>query len=419
MSVAGTPNVAVVSSTGVNVAGSLTATSLKLPGGTAGQSLVSDGAGGLIFGNGKAYAISTINNLVAGSALVFDVDYSNVTYPAGVFTLRQLGAVTFSVNPTWSSGGTSKNTYTNGIASIINTQDISLTLGLSNTTFAINTATDSISIGGTVISGATLASIGIVNNAGGTYLIPSSLFSAGIQTISSPIQISASLTTGRGLFNTIGTSLTNNPYSPFDITFSGSWGVSSVPFFGLNRTFTWSSSVTGTVNSGNLRYTQVGNPAVTGILTTTGATSGTSPSLDGSVAYTISTTDYVGIGANVTSGTSTVSTNATIAAASKYYPLFYKTTGNSANPNFSVGDSYLTTNYTVGDGATTPTISSNYLWLAIPGATTSHTFEHVDQGYTLSDTPDATYLNQTIGGYTYQVYGFTNFSDALKIVTAT
>jgi hypothetical protein len=419
VSVGGTANVAVISSTGVNVAGSLTATSLKLPGGTTGQPLVSDGIGGLIFGNGKAYATSTVNSLVAGSALVFDIDYSNVTYPAGVFTLRQLGPVTFGMSDTWASGGTSKNAYTNGVTSTVNTQNITITLSLANATFAINTATDSIVVGSTVINGAALASIAIASNAGGTYSIPSSAFAAGAQTVNSPVTVSATLTTSRGQFNATGTNLTNNQYVPFGITFSASWATASTPFFNTSQTFNWNSSVSGTVNSGNLRYTQVGNSLVTGTLTTTGGLSGTSVSLDSGYAYTISTTDYVGIGSNVTSGTSTVSTSTNLAATTKYYPLFYKITGSSANPNFITSDSYLNKAYAVGDGANTSTSTTNYLWLAVPGTSTSHTFQHVDQGFTVVDTPDATFLNQTIGGYTYQVYGFTNFSAALKISVTT
>ena len=227
------------------------------------------------------------------------------------------------------------------------------------------------------------------------------------------------MTTTRGSFNTSGGNLTNNQYSPFNVTFNGSWASSSVPFWNTTQAFNWNSSVTGTVNSGNLRYVQVGNASVFGTLTTTGGTSGTSASLDSSFAYTISTTDYVGLGANVTAGTSTVSASATVAASTKYYPLFYKTTGSSANPNFITGDSYLTKAYAVGDGANTSTTLSNYLWLAVPGSTTSHTFQHVDQGYTVQDSPAVTYLNQTISGYTYQVYGFTNFSTSLKISVTT
>jgi hypothetical protein len=419
VSVAGTSNVAVVTSTGVNVAGYVNATSLKLPGGTIGQPLISDGAGGLVFGNGKAYATSTVNNLVAGSALVFEIDYANTQYPAGVFTLKQLGPVSFTMTDIWSSGGTSKNAYTNGVTSTVNTRDITITLGLANATFAINTATDSIIIGSTVISGANLASLNIATNAGGTYSIPSSLFAAGSQIVSGSLPLSATLTTSRGSFNTSGTNLTNNQYSPFNISFNGSWAAASIPFWNVNQSFNWNSTVTGTINSGNLRYEQVGNVSVFGTLSTTGTTSGTSSSLDSSYSYTISTTDYVGLGANVTSGTSTISTTATVAAATRYYPLFYKTTGSSANPNFITGDSYLTKAYAVGDGANSSSTTSNYLWLAVPGATTTHTFQHVDQGFTVIDTPAISYLNQTISGHTYQVYGFTNFSTSLKISVTT
>ena len=419
VTVGGTTNVAVISSTGVNIAGSVSATSLNLPGGTVGQPLISDGAGGVIFANGKAFATSLVNFVIPGSALVFDVDYANTTYPAGVFTLRQLGPVTFTVTDIWSSGGTSKNAYLNGVASTVNTRDISITLGLANAIFAINTSTDSIIIGGSTISGINLASLNIAANAGGTYTIPSSLFASGSQTVSSPITISATLTTSRGPFNSNGNNLTNNQYSPFNISFNGSWTAASIPFWNINQSFNWNSAVTGTVNSGNLRYEQVGNASVFGTLSTTGTTSGTSGSLDSSFSYTISTIDYVGLGTNITSGVSTISTTATVAAATRYYPLFYKTTGSSANPNFINSDSYLTKAYAVGDGANSSSTTSNYIWLAVPGATTTHTFQHIDQGFTVVDTPSISYLNQTISGHTYQVYGFTNFSTSLKISVTT
>ena len=419
VSVNGTSNVAVVTSTGVNVAGYVNATSLKLPGGNSGQPLVSDGAGGVIFGNGKAYATSLVNNVIAGSALVFDVDYANATYPAGVFTLRQLGPVTFSMTDTWSSGGTSKNAYLNGVTSTVNTRDISINISLANATFAVDPSTDTIIIGTTVISGANLTSLGIATNAGGTYTIPSSLFASGAQTVNSPIAVSASLTTSRGQFNTSGNSLTNNQYSPFDITFSSSWASSSVPFWNSMQAFNWNSTVTGTVNSGNLIYSLTDGSVFVGNLSTVGGRSGASPSIDSSISYTISTTDYVGIGTNVTSGTSTISTSTILSPATKYYPLFYKITGANANPNFTTGDSYLTKAYTVGDGANTSVTSSNYLWLAVPGSTTIHTFQHTDQGFTVVDTPAVSYLNQTIGGHQYQVYGFTNFNTSLKVSVTT
>ena len=66
-------------------------------------------------------------------------------------------------------------------------------------------------------------------------------------------------------------------------------------------------------------------------------------------------------------------------------------------------------------GANTSTTPTNYLWLAIPGSSVPRTFQHVDQGFTVVDTPDVTYPNQTIAGQTYQVFGFTNFGASLKI----
>lgn len=419
VSVGGTTNVAVVSSTGVNIAGSLSATSLKLPGGTIGQRLVSDGAGGVIFANGKAFATSTVENLLAGSALVFDVDYANTIYPAGVFTLRQVGPASLAFSDTWSSGAASKNAYLNGLTSTVNTRDITITLSTANATLAINPVTDSILIGSTVITGASLSSIGIVNNSGGTYTIPSSLFSPTSQTTAGPISVTASLTTSRGQFTSQGISLTNNQYLPFNAVLSGSFPVSLIPYWNVNQTFNWSAAITGSVSSGNITYTQVGNAQVTGTLTSVGATSGSSPSLDSTIAYTITTTDLTGIGANVTAGTAILTKNATVTAATKYYPLFYKITSSSSNPNFTTSDTYLVKAFALGDGANTSSVATNYLWLAVPGTNTNHTFQHVDQGFTVVDTPDVTLQNQIISGYTYQVYGFTNFNISLKISVTT
>jgi hypothetical protein len=303
----------------------------------------------------------------------------------------------------------------NGVTSTALISDIDIVLSLANTNFAINPGSDSITIGAFSISGANLSSLNITGS-GGTFTIPSTYFSSAVQTTTGPTSVSVNLTTNRGQYNaTTTSSLSTRPYSPFNVVFSANWPNTNIPFFNKNQTFNWNSVVTGTIASGNLRYTQVGNNANTGLLSTTGATSGTSISLDSSNSFTISTTDYVGLGANVTQGTSTVSTSITLNAATVYTPLFYKITNSSANPNFTTSDTYLTKAFALGDGANTSATPANYLWLAVPGTQTLRTFQHNDQGFTVVDTPAVTYTNQTIGGQTYQVYGFNNFNASLRI----
>jgi hypothetical protein len=181
----------------------------------------------------------------------------------------------------------------------------------------------------------------------------------------------------------------------------------------LNQAFNWSVSVTGTTSTGNLTYTG-------GIsLTSSGATSGTSGSIDSTSSYTLTTSDYYGAGLyGYGSRTIPSTVTGTVSAATKYYPLFYKINSSASNPNFTTSDTYLTHNYVTGDGATTSATTSQYLWIAIPGSS-SHTFAYTFLGSQVGQSPAVTFTGQTISGYTYNVYGFTNFSAATLLYTVT
>jgi hypothetical protein len=111
--------------------------------------------------------------------------------------------------------------------------------------------------------------------------------------------------------------------------------------------------------------------------------------------------------------TSTV--NGTVSPATKYYPLFWKITSSSSVPTFTTSDSHNTSNYALGQGATTSTTATDYLWLATP-TSASHTFKHVFLGSDIVDIPDVT-ASTTISGQAYKLWGFTNFSQAASIVT--
>jgi hypothetical protein len=366
-------------------------------------------------GNFHACVVSNVSNIVAGSALEIISDYTNTDYPAGVFTINQLGPVTITMTDAWESGGTSKDAYTNYLNGIINTQNVSVTFGIANATFDIKT-TDTITIGSATITGANIVALGITGN-GGTYTIPSSYFNSAAQTATSET-VSVNLSTSRGVYSATGNTLTTNQPIPFNITaFSGSFPSSSVPYWNVNQAFTWTATKTtgATVVSGNLTYANVSS-SVSGSLTSSGATSGSSPSLDSTLSYSISSSDYIGSGA-YGAGTRTMSSTVTgvVNAATKYYPLFWKTTTNSSIPTFSTSDSHNSNNYATGQGANTSTTASNYTWLATPN-TTTHTFKHVFLGSDIVDVPDVTGTT-TIAGQTYSVWGFTNFSQVTTIVT--
>ena len=386
---------------------------LYIGGGTSGKVLTTNGSGNLSWTNYQACVQSTVTNIVAGGEIQIAVDYSNVSYPAGVFTVNQLGPVVFTTTDSWSTGGTSKNAYANYVSNSINTQNVSITLSLANATFNVN-ASDSITIGTSTITGANLTGLNI-SGTGGTYTIPSSYLNNTTQTQGSDA-VNISLTTSRGVKTSTGTGLTNIQPVPFVVnSLTGNFASSSVPYWDLNQAINWSASITGTVVSGNVTYSGGAN----GTLTTSGATSGSSSLVDSTLSYTITSTDYTGAGLSG-AGTRTTPTTVTgsVTPATKYYPAFYKITSNNSNPNFSTSDSYYTSNYALGQGVNTSSTPTDYAWIAIPGNAT-HTFQFVFLASNIAITPDQTFSNQSIYGQTYSVYGFTNSSAPVFIYTLT
>ena len=361
----------------------------------------------------QAFVKSDITEITAGSSITITSDYANTSYPAGVFTISQLGPLTLSVTDIWASGASSKNAYSNYAAGTINTQNISITLSVGNATFDVHSS-DTITIGSGTVTGANLTGLGITGT-GGTYTIPSSYFSSTYQTQAS-VTVAVNLTTSRGAKTSSGTTLTNIQAIPFAVNaLTGSFTSSTVPFWSLNQTFSWNASVTGTVASGNVAY----SGGSSGSLTSSGATSGTSPSLDSTLSYTISSSDYRGAGL-YGAGTRTIpsTVSGTISAATTYYPLFHKITSSSANPNFTTSDTYNPYAFSVGQGATTNSTPTDYLWIATP-TSTAHTFVFDFLGAQVGIDPDVSYTSQTISGYTYNVYGFTNASTPTLIYTKT
>ena len=402
---------------------------LNISGGTSGYILSTDGSGNLnwvsagnaLQSSGGLSIVSTISNIVAGSAIDISVSYADANFPGGTYTIAQLGPVTLSATDIWYTGSTSKNAYANFIASSVNTQNVNVTFTLTNATFNVQSS-DYINIGSSNVTGANLVALNITAN--GTYTIPSAYLTAANTQTNSTVAVNARITTSRGVFTATGTSLTNNQPVPFNVTaLSGSFGSATVPYFSLNQTFNWNATSTSgaTVASGNVTYANTVN-SISGSLTSVGATSGTSVSLDSTMNYTITSSDYFGSGQyGAGSRTMTATINGTVTAATKYYPLFYQITSSNQVPSFTTSTTRLSANVAIGTSATTSATPSYYLWMATPSTNlgvlsgANRTFKHVFLGSDIVDTPDVA-SETTISGQSYNIYGFTNFSVATPIL---
>jgi len=362
-------------------------------------------------GAGNVSVTSNIETLIPGSTISIGVDFTNTNYPGGIFTVFQQQPITVNTKVIWSTLNSNvKDAYLDFTSNTINSKDIDFSINISNAVFSIS-STDDITIANSIVTGNDLKNLGISSN--GTYKISSSLLGTNAEIVSN-VALTANLTTDRGQIHVANVYLFNTQPTPFAVTsITANWVSGSVPFWNTNQSFTWSAQVVGSATSGTVSYTGATN----GTLTTSGAVSGTSPVLDSTQSYTVQSSNYRGSGLHG-AGTTTIGTpvSRTISAATRYYPLFYKTTGNSSNPNFTTSDSYLTSQYALGQGADTGTDPTKYLWLAIPGSA-AHTFAYIIFQTQAVVPPDQTYLNQTIGGQQYNVYGFTKSSLVTKIFT--
>ena len=358
------------------------------------------------------FVTSNISNVVAGSTVAVVADYANATYPGGVFTITQLGPVSLSMTDVWKeTGSATKNAYANYLANTVNVNNVNVTFTLANATFSVQSS-DYILIGSANITGANLTGLNITGNSG-TYTIPSSYIGNTVETTTTST-VSAHLTTSRGVYSATGTTLTATQPVAFTVnSVTGSFPSSSVPYFNVNQAFNWSVNITGTASAGNLTY----NSGVS--LTSTGATSGTSGSIDSTVGYTLTTSDFYGAGLNGYGSRTIPSTvTGTVSAATIYYPVFYKTTSSASVPSFTTSDSHNANNYALGQGANTTSTTSNYTWIATPN-NTAHTWGYTFLGSVVGQDPAVSGTSITISGQTYTVYGFTNFSAVTFLYTLT
>jgi hypothetical protein len=418
---------------------------LHVTGGTTNYVLAAkDNLGNLQYANVANYFLvnTNISTVVAGSTLAFTVDYANTQYPGGIYTLQQLGPVSMSISDQWSiSGsnvGTTKNAYANFVATQVNTANVTITFTLANANFSLQT-TDTLTIGSTVLNNSSSPNLrtllsSIDGRSSGTVTIPNTSLNAnvnanGLVTVTNAVSVNLTNSrgsTGAGVTTASGTSLVATAPTAYSVnSISGTFPSSSIPYWNLNQTFNWSVATTGTTSAGNLTYS--GGAISTTSLSSTGGASGTSGSIDSTSSYTITTNDYYGLGLNgYGNRTIPATVNGTVNAATKYYPLFWKTTATSALPTFTVSDTRNSSNYALGQGAITSTTASNYLWLAIPNLPSngtglvSRTFKHVFGGFDIVDTPTVTGTQSIASGgqsYNYSIYGFSGFTTASNIIT--
>lgn len=395
---------------------------IRITGGNPGEVLTTDGAGNLSWapggaGGGQVFVTSNVTSLVAGQPLLVASDFANLTYPGGVFTIYQpAGAPSIAMTNQWASGGTSKQAF--NANSTVNTQNVSVTLTATNTSFNVQ-ASDTINIGASVVTGANLTGLGI-SGTGGTYTIPSTFFSPSIQTDAST-SVSATLTTLGGALSATGNTLTTIAGAAFNFTSTtGAFASTNIPYFSSSQTVNWTTNgVVGTVTGGTVEVKQ--GAAVITTLTSSGAVSGTSAAIDSSLSGLTIVATYtgtpVGGGAPSTVGPKT----STLTTATTYQPLFHKITASAANPNFTTSDAFIASQFVPGptQGATTSATTTNYLWLAIPTASVQPQFKFDQPPFVgITVTADATFNNVNISGVTYNLYGFTNFSQAVFLYTA-
>jgi hypothetical protein len=285
---------------------------------------------------------------------------------------------------------------------------------LTNSTFNIQDG-DYINIAGvTNLSGTFLRNTLGLSGTGGTYTLSSTHFSSAIQ-IRSSTAITYSLTTNRSVRTGSGTTLSGTAPTVFNVSsITANWATNPVKFWLTSQAFNWSLAVTGSSVAGTTSYTGGG----TATLTTSGSTAGSSAAIDSTLSYTLSTQDYSGTGLNGAGTATSANRTVTRGPASVYYPLFWKITQSGSNPSISTSDSHNNSAFAVGQTVMTTATPADYTWIATP-TSAARTFKYIFLGSDVVLTPTVSYTNQSISGYTYNVYGFTNFSAATTIYVVT
>jgi hypothetical protein len=418
-----------VTAASANVAGNVTASNVSASGNITAGKFIGDGS--LLSNVNKPVLVtSNISSLQAGVPLLVAADFANIVYTGGIFTLYQpVTGMAITATNYWSqSVNTYKNQYTNYANSVVNTSNIKISLSAVGGTFNVQSS-DQIVVGPSAITGANLLGLGI-GGTGGTYDIPSTLFSSAVQT-SASVTVTAALTTqnanGSSQQSTVGTVLTTIAPTPFAFTgISGSWPNANVvgsPVQSLN----WSASgITGTVVTGNVTLT--GSSNIT--LSANTSTSGTSTPITSNTGPYNITAVYSGTGLNG-AGTTTITQVGSVVPATVIQPLYWKVTTGLSDPMFTASDLHYDTQFSTAaspsQGAFTSSNTSETLWIAIPGTSwvlpdtwpptnSPNLVPRFDQPpfNGIVCIPNVSFTN-TINGVQYTAYAFDNFNQSVFI----
>lgn len=338
---------------------------LQIGNGNAGQYLQTDGAGNLVWANaaggGGGNGSITLTSNIAAVTAGWPIKVSELT--PGSFVIYQEPPQSLTLTSVWvSTGSSTKDAYANVQSNTIVSSDARFNVSLATGAFRIDTGNDYVLIGTSNITGSALSAIGTAGS--GTLTVPAANLNSSALT-SATVAVTARLTTTVGVA-TASSSLLNRQPIPFAVnSVSGSFLISSVPYWQILQRVNWSVSVTAaSVTSGTANLSN--NAVFSETLTSSGALSGTSTGnyVSTAGAYSISA-NYAGLG-SFGAGTGTGTGTVALSTISSYEPVFTKITGSSTNPTFVTTDGRNSANISFPYQISVTSINlTDTLWFAI------------------------------------------------------
>ena len=304
------------------------------------------------------------------------------------------GGGSFTATSIWSSGTANKNAQIS--PGVINNQGITISLAASSGSGQITAAT--VSLNGVALTNL-YASTGTFPNL--TIVIPVADITGNAAQTAPTVAISLVGTYGgSGVSVANAGTLTNNQPIPFATTLSGSYAVSTTPFY---------------ITTGQLNYSYTNAGAITtfaGVFTPPGGTAGAATGFFPGIALTGSTISGSATGSGARgAGTTTVNLSGAVPAVPSYIPAFYAQPASGSTPPVFATNSLQTTGAALGSVITYSVSSAQafYGWIAIPNTLA---LSNIYVRTVLGDSvlvPDITAPNQTVAGQVYLVFGFTRF----------
>ena len=301
------------------------------------------------------------------------------------------GGGSFTSTSIWTGGTSNKNAYTS--PGVVNTVGITINLVASSGSGGITQAT--LALNGVALAG-TFDSTGSWPNL--VFSIPAATLTGNTAEIAPSVTVSLTGTFGGSGVNVANAgTLTNTQPILFTTTLSGSYNITSTPFY---------------TTTGALNYSYSNSNAITlfgGVFTPGGNATNPSSSF-ANIALTGSTISGSASGNGLNgAGIGAVTLSGSVAAVPIYTPAFYTQTANATVPTFGTA-STQTTGAAAGSIITysLPATSASYNWVC-----TQRPLANLKLRTSLGDTalvPDVTAPTQTISGQVFAVYGYTKLS---------